>query len=87
MQHHANGTSRRHSMPLDPMDILIDQSRALGRIEGTLESHGERLDRIETRSKPSLPYRDMLPFFYGIAVLLAAAAQRWDIVQNLAGKH
>lgn len=89
MQHvpYQNGRSSRHSPPPDPLAILMDQSHALGRIEGTLDSHGKRLDRIETGTKPQSPIKDLMPYLYGLAVLVAAATGKTELVLKLLGGH
>ena len=56
-----------------------DTQRSLGRIEGTLESHGERLDRIEDREHNRKPHfqpveyaKALAPIAYGLTVLVLA---------------
>jgi hypothetical protein len=69
-------------------NILIEQSRALGRIESKLDHHGERLASLETRAtateaKPGgagfqVTLKELLPFLWGVAILAMASAGGLD---------
>jgi hypothetical protein len=54
-----NGSGSHHASTPDVGSILLDRAflmeHSLGRIESTLESHGERLDRIESQVRAVVP--------------------------------
>jgi hypothetical protein len=63
-------------------NILIEQSRALGRIESKLDHHGERLASLETRATATearpggagfhITLKDAMPLLWGLAILAMA---------------
>jgi hypothetical protein len=69
-------------------NILIEQSRALGRIESKLDHHGERLASLETRATATearpggagfrVTFKELLPFLWGVAILATASAGALD---------
>jgi hypothetical protein len=69
-------------------NILIEQSRALGRIESKLDHHGERLASLETRATATearpggggfnITLKDLLPFLWGLAILAMAGTGALD---------
>ncbi len=46
--------------------------RLIGRLEATVEDHGRRLSKLEERRRPSVPWLELLPYAYGMAILAAA---------------
>jgi hypothetical protein len=62
--------------------ILLEQSKALGRIEVQLDHHGERLTSLETRATATearpggaglrITLKDAMPFLWGLAILAMA---------------
>lgn len=77
-----------HSTPLLRMHSE-EVHRSLGRIEGTLEAHGERLDRIEDKvdsNRDKIRAKDFLSYLPGLIVLGLAVLGKmsWsDAVQHL----
>ena len=78
---------RLSKMPsLEPWDEI---HRTIGRHEGMLESHGDRLDRMEDRmEKPRLKPQDLLPWLPGLLILGLVALGKMTVaeaVQHLSG--
>lgn len=58
-----------------------DIPRLIGRLEATVEDHGRRLSKLEERPRRAeIPWMELLPYAYGMAILMAA------IVLVLTGK-
>lgn len=46
--------------------------RLIGRLEAIVEDHGRRLSKLEERRRPGVPWMELLPYAYGMAILAAA---------------
>lgn len=69
------------------MNNQFDLGRTVGYLEATvteqgrtLKDHGLRLSKLEERPRPSIPWKDLLPYAYGIVMIIAA------LVAVLSGK-
>jgi hypothetical protein len=46
--------------------------RLIGRLEATVEDHGRRLSKLEERRRLGVPWMELLPYAYGMAIVAAA---------------
>jgi hypothetical protein len=46
--------------------------RLIGRLEATVEDHGRRLSKLEERRRLGVPWMELLPYAYGIAMIVGA---------------
>lgn len=73
-------------------DLILRIERALGRIEGQLQSNTDRLDRIESRvdrlasrrERRKVRWPDVMPYGLGLLILALTWAGKTELAATLA---